>query len=113
MDTVRELAHPRRAIQLRAFDTHVEHRWLGRSRAALGTMAFTAVAMGIACADVSATTGPGRLGMFAAGAATGAPLGFGAEAQLSRAGPLFRWVMVCSAFLIITLDVAAVVRWVT
>jgi hypothetical protein len=113
MQPVRDLARPRRVVPLRALDLRARPDWLRCSRLELAVMAFTAAALGIACADVAATTGPGRLGMFGLGALTGAPLGFRVESLFRDAGPIFRWIMVCNGFLIATVAIGAIMRWVT
>ena len=113
MHPTRALAHPRRLAPLRALEAPRRPGWLRCSPVELGVMAFTAAAVGIACADVAATTTAGRYGMFALGAATGAPLGYRVESLLRDAGPIFRWVMACNAFVIGVVALGALIRWVS
>ena len=111
--TAKELLHPRRTVPLRALEAPARPAWLRCSPVELAAMAYTAAALGIACADVAATTTPGRVGLFALGAVTGAPLGFRMESLLRSASPILRWILVCGGFVLGVVAVGAVVRWVT
>ena len=113
MHPARELVHPRRLAPLRALEAPTRPRWLRGSVVEVTLTAFTALALGVACADVAATTTAGRFGMFALGAVTGAPLGFRVESLLHDAGPIFRWIMVCNGFVIGMVAIGALVRWMT